>query len=83
VRMAGSKTAEIRIWLHALREPLSTLSLKIELLESGGLLTTNGQAEIKSMRASMERATAVFEDLDFLLENGHARPGSDPKRTGR
>jgi hypothetical protein len=78
--MAGLQTTdEIRRELHALREPLGTLSLQIELFEAESL-STKGQAGVKSMRVSIERAKAVFDDLDFLLENGHPRPAADRKR---
>jgi hypothetical protein len=76
--MSPPQEPDIRGWLHSLREPLSALSIQIELLE-GEALTVKGQAGVKSMRASMDRAKAVFEDFDFLLQNGHPQATDGPK----
>jgi hypothetical protein len=77
--VATPDIAEIRRLLHALREPLGAFVIHLELLDREEL-SVAGRSELKTMRANMERATKVFEDLDFVMENGHAEPKPPPIR---
>jgi len=71
--MSSPELSEFRRLLHALREPLGALAIHIGLLEKERL-SAHAQDEIKAMRSSMEHAVVVFEEIDFVLENGHSRP---------
>jgi hypothetical protein len=72
--MAARKiTKELRQLLHSLREPLGAVAIRIELLEREPH-TAAAKQEIKAIRVSIDRATAVFEEIDFVLQNGHAKP---------
>ena len=63
---------EIRKLIHPLRETLSAISLDHGVLEREPL-SSSGQARAKSIRASIDRAIRVFEEIDFMLENGRTR----------
>jgi signal transduction histidine kinase len=65
-------SAELRRLLHQLRQPLAAFAIRIELLE-GEPQTPAAQQQIKAIRASIHRAAAVFEEIDFVLQNGHTR----------
>jgi hypothetical protein len=76
-----TRDVEVRRALHELREPIGAFALNIELL--GNLITDRddlrvaAESYLKAIRAELERARVAFEEMDFLLENGHARlPGA-------
>ena len=77
--MLSAKIEDVRRMIHSLREPLGALAIHIELLERSDLLT-EAQSTLKSMRASMDRASAAFEEIDFVLGNGHTRETSTRSR---
>jgi hypothetical protein len=71
---------EIKRLLHALREPLSTFAINVDLLE-GTQLTAEGQSYLKAMHTDMKKARAALDEIAFIVENGHAP--SAPRRSSR
>ena len=63
---------EIRELLHRLREPLGALAIRLDLLEREPL-SPAAQINLKAMQVEMERARETFEEVDFVLQNGHGR----------
>lgn len=75
--MASHQSIQIRRLLHALREPFSSFSVYVGLLERERL-TPRAQAHLEALRASMKRAVDGFEEIDFWMDNGYPRPVAPP-----
>jgi hypothetical protein len=71
--MATHQTAQIRRLIQVLREPISYFSIYVELLDRERQ-TAGAQAYLKAMRANMNRAADVFDEIDFWLDHGYPRP---------
>jgi signal transduction histidine kinase len=72
----ASTTAELRRLLHDLREPLGAFSINVALL--GKLLLEDKELKVaadrylQSIRAQLQRARTALDDMDFVLDTGHA-----------
>jgi DNA-binding GntR family transcriptional regulator len=74
--VANMDTSEIRELLHRLREPLGTLAIRLELFEREPL-SPAAQSNLEAMQNEMKRARETFDEVDFILHNGHGTARSN------
>jgi hypothetical protein len=76
--VANMDQSAIRELLHRLREPLGALAIRLGLFEHE-LLSPAAQSNLEAMQMEMERARKTFEEVDFILQNGHESTRSNRK----